>query len=358
MKTIALVMIVKNEERCLKRCLDSVKGIVDKIIIVDTGSQDRTLDIARASGADVYTYTWKNDFADARNYALSHSDADWNLILDADEYISSGTREDIAPFLESEPRLGSIYIRNVYMDEGEKSYNQSKTIRLLPKGVKFTGKIHEQADSSLPCVLLPILVEHDGYLHTGKKEKRNLPYMLQELQKQPHNPYLLYKIAGSYQTLKDEEKALKTFREFYSQVPPTASYRAKGVVGYLFSLMTHKKFAEILEIIKQEETALKDYASFHFFCGVFYMQLILSDTARYIQYLPKIEQSYLRCLEIGENTKDEEDMGVGTYKAAYNLGTWYEVSGSVEKARKYYQEAAKQGYTKASERLMQMNGEL
>ncbi len=57
MKTIALVMIVKNEERCLKRCLDSVKGIVDKIIIVDTGSQDRTLDIARASGADVYTYT-------------------------------------------------------------------------------------------------------------------------------------------------------------------------------------------------------------------------------------------------------------------------------------------------------------
>ena len=66
MKTIALVMIVKNEERCLKRCLDSVKGIVDKIIIVDTGSQDRTLDIARASGADVYTYTWKNDFSDSR----------------------------------------------------------------------------------------------------------------------------------------------------------------------------------------------------------------------------------------------------------------------------------------------------
>ena len=85
MKTIALVMIVKNEERCLKRCLDSARSLVDQIIVVDTGSQDRTQEIARLAGAKVYTYAWKNDFSDARNYALSLSDADWNIFRQAAE---------------------------------------------------------------------------------------------------------------------------------------------------------------------------------------------------------------------------------------------------------------------------------
>ena len=351
MKTIALVMIVKNEERCLKRCLDSAKPLVDQIIVVDTGSQDRTQEIARLAGAKVYTYAWKNDFSDARNYALSLSDADWNLILDADEYISAGSREEITPFLESPLYLGDIYRQDVYLENGEKSYCKTRISRLLPKGVGYKGKIHEQVDSSLPSVLLPISVEHDGYLKTGEKEKRNLPYLLRELQECPYNAYLLYKIAGSYQVLGEEKQALDMFRKFYKEVSLQAPYRAKGIVGYLYSLMNHKNYTEILEIIHLEENRLKNYASFHFFCGVFYTQLVLSDTARYIGYLPKIEQSYLHCLEIGTNMQDEEDLGAGSYKAAYNLGTWYEVNGDIKKAKKYYKESSDKGYQKAQDRL-------
>lgn len=355
MKTIALVMIVKNEERCLKRCLDSAADLADQIIIVDTGSEDRTREIARGAGAQVYSYTWKNDFADARNYALSLSNADWNLILDADEYITAGTREDISAFLESGLCMGDIYRKDVYMENGELTYSQSRLSRILPKGVLYKGKIHEQPDSNLPTVLLPIKIDHDGYLQTGEKERRNLPYLLRELEERPEDAYLLYKIAGSYHTLGEHAKALDAFREFYRKVPPHAPYRPKGVVGYLYSLMEHKDFSEILELLPIEEKNLNCHASFHFFCGVFYMNLILSDIARYKDYLPKIEESYLRCLEIGENLQDEEDIGAGTYKAAYNLGTWYEVSGKPEKAREYYLRASRQGYGKAKERLEFIN---
>ena len=351
MGTIALVMIVKDEERCLKRCLDSVRGLVDRMIVVDTGSQDGTREIACRAGAEVYGYTWKNDFAEARNYALSLSDADWNLILDADEYITEGTRGDMDMFLRAGDCLGDVYIYNRYQEDGEESCVRFCASRILPRGVYFKGKIHEQPDTDLPSVLVPLKVEHDGYMQTGVKEKRNLPYLLAELEERPGDPYLLYKIAGSYQTLGDEERALGFFRIFYKEVSPQEAYRAKGVVGFLYSLMECGQFEEALKIVERAAERLDGYASYHFFCGVFYMKLILTDTVRYIGYLPEIEESYLRCLKIGAEVRDEEDIGAGSYKAAYNLGTWYEVSGDAQKAEMYYRQAAEVGYRKAQERL-------
>lgn len=351
MGTIALVMIVKDEERCLKRCLDSVRGLVDEMIVVDTGSQDGTREIARRAGAKVYDHTWKNDFAEARNYALAHSDADWNLILDADEYITEGTRGDMDALFRAGDCLGDVYIYNRYLEDGEESCVRFRASRILPRGVYFKGKIHEQPDTDLSSVLVPLKVEHDGYLQTGEKEERNLPYLLQGLAERPKDPYLLYKTAGSYQVLGEEERALEYFRTFYQEVSLQAAYRAKGVVGFLYGLMECGQFEEALEIVEREEEHLEEYASYHFFCGVFYMKLILTDTVRYIGYLPKIEQSYLCCLEIGADVQDEEDVGAGSYKAAYNLGAWYEVSGDMVKAEMYYRQAAEMGYRKAQERL-------
>ena len=108
MKTLGLVMIVKNEERCLERCLKQVKGLVDKIYITDTGSTDKTKDIAASFGAILSDYTWNQDFSAARNYALSQSDCDWNLVLDADEYLIEGSRADIEAFMEDAEHVGAI----------------------------------------------------------------------------------------------------------------------------------------------------------------------------------------------------------------------------------------------------------
>ena len=89
-KTIALVMIARNEARCIGRCLESVAPWVDQMIVLDTGSSDQTIAIARSLGAEVYHFNWCDDFSAARNAALDHSRADWNLVLDADEWLISG----------------------------------------------------------------------------------------------------------------------------------------------------------------------------------------------------------------------------------------------------------------------------
>ena len=94
MKTLSLVMIVKNEEDVLGRCLDSVRHLVDEIIIVDTGPH-RTKEIAHSYAAKVYEYEWNNSFAEARNFALKQSSSDWNFVLDADEYVSNDCKDSI-----------------------------------------------------------------------------------------------------------------------------------------------------------------------------------------------------------------------------------------------------------------------
>ncbi|CAG1770772.1 partial heptose III glucuronosyltransferase, partial [uncultured bacterium] len=83
--TLSACMIVKNEEKFLAQCLRSIKNAVDEIIIVDTGSTDRTVDIAQSFDAKVYRHPWKNSFSEARNHSLSYAACDWILQIDADE---------------------------------------------------------------------------------------------------------------------------------------------------------------------------------------------------------------------------------------------------------------------------------
>lgn len=86
-KTVSLCMIVKNEEKYLSRCLESVRNKVDEIIIIDTGSTDSTLEIAKQYTNKIYHFTWVNDFAAARNESLKYATSQYVLILDADEYL-------------------------------------------------------------------------------------------------------------------------------------------------------------------------------------------------------------------------------------------------------------------------------
>ncbi|MEG0215496.1 MAG: glycosyltransferase family 2 protein, partial [Hungatella sp.] len=251
---INLVMIARNEERCLERCLKSVQGLVDEIILVDTGSTDRTKEIAASYGAKLYEFVWRDDFSAARNYALDQSDADWNLILDADEYLTEGSGADVQSYLQKQDHLGAIMIRNAYEDDHEISYGTNYTTRLLPRGVRYCGRIHEQADSHLPRIRLPWVFDHDGYLQPHKAE-RNLPILLEELRENPQDSYYLYHVASTLRE-SDGRKALPYYELFYQEVPDGANYRVRGVVGYLYTLMKCKEFEKALQLIKKEEENL------------------------------------------------------------------------------------------------------
>lgn len=352
MKTIGLVMIVKNEGRNLGKCLSLAGKLADGIYITDTGSEDDTIEIARKFGAHISHFAWRDDFAAAKNYALEQSPCDWNLILDADEYLISGGRKDLQAFVEKGGRLGAVERHDSYReDNGEISQSRTYTTRLIPRGTFMEGRVHEQVASDLPVAAVPLVFAHDGYLQGGKGE-RNLEILLDELAHTPEDSYLLYQAARTLWLMKQYDRADRYFEEFYRLTPAAGTgYRMNGVVSYIYNLMETGKYDRGLEVIDREKERLGGYADFQFACGAFYTKTVLSDVGRYMAYLPEIERSYRRCLKIGEVPGHECVRGNGSFKAAYNLGVWFEVNGKSQAARTYYGRAAADGYGPAAERL-------
>ena len=108
-ETVSLCMIVKNEEQSLARCLSSVKNLVDEMIVVDTGSTDKTKEVAEVFGAKVFEFSWTESFSDARNFSLSKADGDWILVLDGDEVISLSDHEGLKKIIASSRKKKKAY---------------------------------------------------------------------------------------------------------------------------------------------------------------------------------------------------------------------------------------------------------
>ncbi|MBR2876879.1 MAG: glycosyltransferase family 2 protein, partial [Clostridia bacterium] len=284
-KTLGLVMIVKNEERCLEKCLKAVRNLVDEIYITDTGSTDRTVEIAKKYKAHLSYFEWVNDFAAARNFSLEQSKCDWNLVLDADEYLIEGRRKDIDKLLEKGEFIGFVHHINAYKEsDGEISKSAILLPRLIPKGVKYRGAIHEQLDSELEGVVLPLTFDHDGYLQEGKGQ-RNLEILLEQLNKNKNDSYLLYQISKTLWLLKKYEEADKYFSEFYKNTKTeNLPFKKAGIISYIYNLLELKKFDEGIKIIDAEKINFNTEPDFYFACGIFYMQAVLSDVNKYINY--------------------------------------------------------------------------
>jgi len=116
--TLSLCMIARNEERHLARCLDSVRGLVDEIVFVDTGSTDATVEIARARGARLFTFAWRDDFSVARNFAIEQAQGAWILSLDADESIAARDQARIRSFIGRQDLDAVTALQRHYLNSG------------------------------------------------------------------------------------------------------------------------------------------------------------------------------------------------------------------------------------------------
>lgn len=218
---LTLSMIVKNEERYLEDCLKSVRGAADEIIIVDTGSTDRTKSIAKQYGASVYDFKWADDFSAARNYALERSNGDWILYLDADERISPESIDELKRITSCEKKEG-IYCRVVSIDDVKRRPSVMSYVRLFPKhsDVKFEGAVHEQIeysilrsgfeikDSGIEIIHIGYNIEEDGI---RKKAGRNLAILKKEYEREGSSYYAL-QLAQTYGILHDKINAVRYFK--------------------------------------------------------------------------------------------------------------------------------------------------
>ncbi len=346
-------MIVKNEARCLARCLRSVMNIADEIVVVDTGSTDSTVRIAEEFNATVARFGWINDFSAARNFALGKTTGDWILVLDADEFATEALALEIQKFVQGPPVIGRLKIVSGFQFNGQIQRSQSFVSRLFPRGAQFAGRIHEQVVSSLPRVNLRGELSHDGYLETGKSD-RNVKLLLAELKREPGNAYFLFQLALEYASLDEPDKSFQCLQKALARMQPGDPFAPNIVVDFLYAAIALKKFTAGLEVIASAGNRLDDFPDFHHVCGLFYMNLVRSDAAAYIGEVPKIEQSFRRCLALGETDKYKSVHGTGTFLANYNLGVFHHVLDNQAEAQHCFQSAAQQGYAPAEAMLRKL----
>ena len=226
MPQLSLCMIVKNEEAILAECLESVKDVVDEMIVLDTGSTDRTVAIAEEYGAKIPHFSWCDDFSAARNEALRHVTGDWVLVLDADEQLNPA----IANRLKTEITKDNNLVINLIRQEiGAKQSPYSLTSRLFrhhPK-IQFSRPYHALIDDSVIDLIrqepdwqitqLPsIAIFHYGYtpqaIQTLDKTNRAKAAMEKFLVQHPNDPYTCSKLGALYLQLEQPKKGLKLLR--------------------------------------------------------------------------------------------------------------------------------------------------
>ncbi|MCL2101380.1 MAG: glycosyltransferase [Fibromonadales bacterium] len=216
---ISLCMIVKNEEKNIGECLESARGLADEIIVVDTGSNDKTIEIAKSYGAKIEHFAWTKDFSAARNYSISKASCQWIVWLDADDRVPAKTAEELRKKISTESMNKVFYLVICNTANEGKTGTRFSQIRVFPNNleIRFQGKIHEHI---LPSVKKLNLIEEKCALeifHTGyedpiilkEKQIRNLDLFKEEypdLMKMDSNAMFHY--AVSLEIIEDYENAL------------------------------------------------------------------------------------------------------------------------------------------------------
>lgn len=217
---LSLSMIVKNEEHFLPGCLESVSGLVDEIVIADTGSTDRTREIARSFNARVIDFPWRDDFSAARNESLRHTTGEWVLYLDADERIDRSYHAMLRELMAG--GRADAFLLNLKSKMGTKDGAQYHLVsypRLFRrmKGVRFTGMVHEQITSALTkaharIVQSEVIIEHLGYAQDDdvilKKAQRNKRLLLEQVENRENYGYALYQLGQSEIVLGETDAGL------------------------------------------------------------------------------------------------------------------------------------------------------
>ncbi|GJQ60184.1 MAG: glycosyltransferase [Candidatus Scalindua sp. AMX11] len=288
--TISLCMIVKNEEKFLPMCLDSVRDYVDEIIIVDTGSADRTVEIAKSYNAKVYHHAWENSFSKARNYSLKYATSEWILILDADEEIDKIYAPRLKEVLNDD-RTNVILLPVFSKSYKGKSLGVGNSERIFRNhlGFRYEGIVHNILQCSGPFKKSNIKVHHYGYnldeRQMVKKFQRTSTLLQNQIREKPEDPISHHYLASSYldRDMNDAciQEALEAARLFDLQ-------QGKAQIRFLNYYIVSVAFLREQDTQNAEKFALKAIDLFPDYLDAY---CLLSS----VYFL---RREYKRCLEV------------------------------------------------------------
>ncbi|MGE5632536.1 MAG: glycosyltransferase [Caulobacteraceae bacterium] len=322
--TVSLCMIVKNEEKYLEKCLKSVQGKVDEIIVVDTGSTDATIEIAKKYNAVIKHFDWIDDFAAARNFSIRDAKSDYILMLDADEYLDESI--ELRKELVSGKDYYRVTIKN-HLAEGHAIIHKNVRLFRANIGLRYVGKLHENVNifensTKYSNGEANVLIHHTGYLREvvkeKKKDERNLRIMQSEVEANPGG-FSYYNLGCSYMNMAMYDKAFEMFQK---------SYKLSQGQSHIKYLIIHT--AECLKLMNRSEDGIRvlldaiglfpEYIDFYYTLGVLYSE---ND------YLKDAELLFKKCLTMEAKDESITADGVGDYLAHYQLALVYEKKGRI-----------------------------
>ncbi len=312
--TISLCMIVRDEEEYLYTCLESIKNHVDEIIIVDTGSTDRTVEITTKYGAKVYHHPWENSFSKARNYSLKYATCDWVLILDADEEIDGNDVPRLKPLLR-ESDAGLIYLQVLDKTTEGKIVSVSNSERLFRNhlGIQYEGIVHNFLKHNCNTEISDMKIFHYGYnLDEEKMERkfvRTSTLLKEQIKNDPFNPMPHHFLAISFLSRNKYDECI------YEALQAIKLFELNNIntnVMLLTCYTVSVAFYNKNDLVNAEKYALKaiklypDYQDGYYTLSSIYMRQKEYDkciyaTNRYLDLVDRIKSNPTEALQIPYN---------------------------------------------------------
>ncbi len=329
---ISLCIITKNEEVKLEKCLMRVKDYPFEIVIVDTGSNDHTVEMAKKYTDAIYHFDWIQDFAAARNFSIEKASHDWILVLDSDEYVEELDLDEIYRLIEENPTGVGRLLR--YSEDIAHTVTVDRVERLFHRNVyHYKRPIHEQVLPIDPSTTyydypIPLKVEHDGYVGTKEdmknKAERNLSILLSSEKDFPDS-YTYYQIGQSYYIMSKWELAREYFEKGLSfDLCPESEFVQLMIVNYGYTLLHLEDNESAKTFFEQVAPYFEFYADFQFYMGYMYFK----------------NQNYLKAALYFINATQKSHFhiqGTNSHLAFYYLGIIYEMLGDKNMARTFYQ---------------------
>lgn len=319
-------MIVKNEEKNIEKALSWAKPIAFEQIVVDTGSTDRTVELAKKLGAKVYHFKWVDDFSAAKNFAIEHASGDWIAFLDADEYL--GSQQEAESFLKLLQRLEDSYEEEkgphiisasvLCLDDEGKVFSKGVEEHVFRNmsGLRFHRKIHEVIDFDPSMRRKPVYYnaqEEISIYHTGyaggeetqiEKSKRNIRLLEQILQQNPNDYNSRYYLGIALFVAGEKKRAEKLFYEvIHYQGAGLGNIIRDQAYFYLMKSILNEgdleREQELLRIYEGIQICSPDYPDPDYLMGAWF--------ARRREWAPSI-QYYLQAIQKMDSYKGQTPM--------------------------------------------------
>lgn len=365
MNPLSVCIIAKNEAANIKKCLRALSPLQCEIVVVDTGSEDDTVKIAKSCTSQVHHFTWIDDFSAARNFAAEKASNNLILAVDCDEYLSKANLPALMAAHDTHPagvgmierissypdpsgsglqtmteRVGRLYDRRrfQYFDPVHESLRPAGSV----KSVKAHETLSPSAEDDFLYYDVPLTFVHDGYENEyvrREKALRDLRLLTAQMEKDGEDPYLCYQIGKCHVVLKDYEKAAACFDKGLGfDLNPGLVYVQEMVEAYGYALLSLRQYEKALGLVSVYD-AFANRADFCFLMGLIYM-----NNARFPEAITEFEKATTFTRYSVE--------GTNSYSAWYNIGVIHEVLGNIAEARAYYQKCGT--YAPAKARLAEL----